>query len=65
MIWQNERNVANMNKMEKFNDAVNYRNRAFDYGFRADHVPEKPVYAVRDGEDVMCVTCQEIVFRRR
>ena len=26
-------------------------NRAFDYGFRADHVPEKPVYAAH-GEDV-------------
>ena len=41
-----------MKKMEKFNDTVNYSNRAFDYGFRANHVPEKPVYAARDGEDV-------------
>ena len=41
-----------MKKIEKFNDTVNYSNRAFDYGFRADHVPEKPVYAAHDGEDV-------------
>ena len=41
-----------MKKVEKFNDTVNYSNRAFDYGFRADHVPEKPVYAAHDGEDV-------------
>ena len=41
-----------MKKMEKFNDTVNYSNRAFDFGFRADHIPEYPVYAAREGEEV-------------
>lgn len=41
-----------MKKMEKFNDTVNYSNRAFDFGFRADHIPDIPVYAAREGEDV-------------
>ena len=41
-----------MKKMGKFNDIVNYSNRAFDYGFRADHIPDIPVYAVREGEEV-------------
>ncbi|MDO5132824.1 MAG: hypothetical protein Q4D81_07565 [Eubacteriales bacterium] len=41
-----------MKKTEKFNDIVNYSDRAFDYGFRADHVPETPVYAAREGEEV-------------
>lgn len=41
-----------MKKIEKFNDTVNYSNRAFDYGFRADHIPDVPVYAAREGEDV-------------
>lgn len=41
-----------MKKMEKFNDAVNYSNRAFDFGFRANHIPETPVYAVCEGEEV-------------
>lgn len=41
-----------MKKMEKFNDAVNYSSRAFDFGFRADHIPDIPVYAAREGEDV-------------
>lgn len=34
-----------MKKMEKFNETVNYSSRAFDFGFRADHVPDIPVYA--------------------
>lgn len=41
-----------MKKMEKFNDTVNYSSRAFDFGFRADHVPDIPVYAAREGEEV-------------
>lgn len=41
-----------MKKMEKFNDTVNYSNRAFDFGFRADHIPDVPVYAAREGEEV-------------
>lgn len=41
-----------MKKVERFNDTANYSNRLFDYGFRADHIPEKPVYATRDGEEV-------------
>lgn len=41
-----------MKKMEKFNDTVNYSNRAFDFGFRADHIPDIPVYAAREGEEV-------------
>lgn len=39
-------------KMDMFNDAANYNNRAFNYGFSVDHIPEKPVYAAREGEDV-------------
>ena len=41
-----------MKKIEKFNDTVNYSNRAFDFGFRADHIPDIPVYAAREGEVV-------------
>ena len=41
-----------MKKMEKFNDTVNYSNRAFDFGFRADHIPDIPAYAAREGEEV-------------
>ena len=41
-----------MKKMDKLNDVENYSNRAFDYGFRANHVPETPVYATREGEEV-------------
>ena len=41
-----------MKKMEKFNDTVNYSSRAFDFGFRADHVPDIPVYAACEGEEV-------------
>lgn len=41
-----------MKKREKFNDTVNYSNRAFDFGFRADHIPDIPVYASREGEEV-------------
>lgn len=41
-----------MKKMEKFNDIVNYSSRAFDFGFRADHVPDIPVYAACEGEEV-------------
>lgn len=41
-----------MTKMERFNDTVNYSNRAFDFGFRADHIPDSPVYAAREGEEV-------------
>ncbi len=41
-----------MKKKERFNDAVNYSNRAFDSGFRADHIPDTPVYATHDGEEV-------------
>lgn len=41
-----------MQKMERFNDTVNYSYRAFDYGFRANHIPEKPVYVAHDGEEV-------------
>lgn len=41
-----------MMRMERFNDTVNYSNRAFDFGFRADHIPDVPVYAVREGEEV-------------
>lgn len=41
-----------MKKREKFNDTVNYSNRAFDFGFRADHIPDIPVYASRKGEEV-------------
>lgn len=41
-----------MKKIEKFNDIANYSNRVFEYGFRAGHIPEKPVYAVHDGEEV-------------
>lgn len=52
-----------MKKVEKFNDTVNYSNRAFDYGFRADHVPEKPVYAAHDGEDVF-MTILPLIIRR-
>ena len=37
-----------MKKIEKFNDTVNYSNRAFDFGFRADHIPDIPVYAARE-----------------
>ena len=31
---------------------MNYSNRAFDFGFRADHIPDIPVYAAREGEEV-------------
>lgn len=41
-----------MNKTDRLNDTANYSSRAFDYGFRADHIPDNPVYAVRDGEEV-------------
>lgn len=41
-----------MTKMEKFNDTVNYSIRAFDFGFRANHIPDIPVYAAREGEEV-------------
>ena len=41
-----------MKKIERFNDVANYSNRAFNYGFRGDHIPEKPVYASRDDEEV-------------
>ena len=41
-----------MKKIEKFNDTMNYSNRAFDFGFRADHIPDIPVYAAREGEEV-------------
>lgn len=41
-----------MKKIERFNDAVNYSNRIFDFGFRADHIPDTPVYAARDGEEI-------------
>lgn len=41
-----------MKKREKFNDTVNYSNRAFDFGFRADHIPDIPVYAFRKDEEV-------------
>ena len=41
-----------MKKMEKFNDTVNYSSRDFDFGFRADHVPDIPVYETREGEEV-------------
>lgn len=39
-------------RRKKFNDTVNYSNRAFDFGFRADHIPDIPVYAAREGEEV-------------
>lgn len=38
--------------MKRFNGTANYSNRAFNYGFRAGHIPEKPVYATHDGEEV-------------
>lgn len=41
-----------MKKIEKFNDSVNYRNRSFNYGFRADSVPDIPIYASREHEKV-------------
>lgn len=41
-----------MSKIERFNDTVNYSNRAFDFGFRADNIPDNPVYAAREGEEV-------------
>lgn len=37
-----------MKKVERFNDTANYSNRAFDYGFRADHITEKPIYAAQE-----------------
>ena len=41
-----------MSKIERFNDTVNYSNRAFDFGFRSDNIPDNPVYAAREGEEV-------------
>lgn len=42
-----------MKNINRLNDAMNYSNRAFDYGFSTDHIPNIPVYAVCDGEEVI------------
>lgn len=42
-----------MKRINSLNDALNYNNRTFDFGFRADHIPDVPVYAACDKEEVV------------
>ena len=37
-----------MKKIERFNNSANYCNTAFDFGFRTDKIPDKPVYSARE-----------------
>lgn len=41
-----------MKKIERFNNSANYCNTAFDFGFRTDKIPDKPVYSAREDEEV-------------
>ncbi len=42
-----------MKKMERFNNSANYCDTAFDFGFRKDKLPNKPVYTACEGEEVL------------
>ncbi len=41
-----------MTKISKWNDAANYSSRDFDFGFQPGHIPDDPVYAAHENEQV-------------